>query len=170
MAKTPSQTSTPSPPPPAQPTATQDNEALTKSQTENAQLRDALTALRKERDDAVEALLRAESELETMREQLRDARQTLKRIEAKVEDAALAAAKRELDAPAVIDLPEKYRGTKRYRVGDGGAYRGGRLYQKGEVIIVIDEVPSRTWEPVVDAPAPQAPAETAETRASELSL
>jgi len=156
MAKTPSQTSTPSPPPPAQPTATQDNEALTKSQTENAQLRDAL--------------LRAESELETMREQLRDARQTLKRIEAKVEDAALAAAKRELDAPAVIDLPEKYRGTKCYRVGDGGAYRGGRLYQKGEVITVINEVPSRTWEPVVDAPAPQAPAETAETRASELSL
>lgn len=160
MAKTP-QTSTP-PTPPAQPTAAQDNEALSKSQTENAQLREALTSLRKERDDAIEALLRAEAELEATRDQLLDAQQTLKRIETKVEDAALA---------AVAELPEKYRGTKRYRVGDGGAYRGGRLHQKGDIITVVDEVPSRTWEPVIDAPegTPQAPAETG-TRASELSL
>lgn len=169
MAKTP-QTSTP-PTPPAQPTAAQDNEALTKSQTENAQLREALTSLRKERDDAIEAQLRAEAELEATRDQLLDAQQTLKRIETKVEDAALAAAKRELVAPAVAELPEKYRGTKRYRVGDGGAFHGGRLHQKGDIITVVDEVPSRTWEPVIDAPegTPQAPAETG-TRASELSL
>ena len=46
------------------------------------------------------------------------------------------------------ELPEKYRGTKTYRIGPAGHYRLGRSYLPGETITVTDEVPSKTWTPV----------------------
>jgi hypothetical protein len=80
---------------------------------------------------------------------------------------------RELQPPPPGVLPEKYRGEKRYRVDGAGAYRQGRFYAAGDVITLVDEVPSRTWVPVVDVPAPVdgAPApEGTGSRATDLSL
>lgn len=43
-------------------------------------------------------------------------------------------------------VPEKYRGTKTYRLKNQPHYRSGTLYQVGELVTVTDEIPSRTWE------------------------
>jgi len=45
------------------------------------------------------------------------------------------------------ELPEQYRGTKKYRLRVPH-YRAGVYYAAGEVITVTDEKPSRTWVPV----------------------
>lgn len=75
--------------------------------------------------------------------------------------------------PARADLPEKYRGVKRYRVGDAGGYLAGQVYRKGDVVTLVDAVPSRTWTLVEDdkpgtvpTSAPSAP----EGRPSEASI
>lgn len=64
-------------------------------------------------------------------------------------------------APATVvpgaPLPEQYRGTKQYRVGAAGAYRDGRHYSEGEIITVVDDVPSRTWTPYVKPERASAP-------------
>lgn len=44
-------------------------------------------------------------------------------------------------------IPERYRGTKTYRLGQPH-YREGVYHDAGGTITVTDEVPSRTWKPV----------------------
>lgn len=53
-------------------------------------------------------------------------------------------------------VDEKYRGVKQYRVGAAGAYREGRHYTEGEIITLVDAVPSRTWTPYEKKAAPAA--------------
>jgi hypothetical protein len=48
-------------------------------------------------------------------------------------------------------VPEKYRGTIKYRIAQAH-YRQGMYFEAGSVITITDEVPSRTWTRV-DAPA-----------------
>lgn len=102
-------------------------------------------------------------------EQLRKENERLKleraQMEAAMSAAAKVAAEQKGTAPASAELPEKYRGVKQYRVGAAGAYREGRHYTEGEIITLVDAVPSRTWTPYEKKAAPAAveapPADTA---------
>lgn len=63
--------------------------------------------------------------------------------------------------PAPYVLPEKYKGTKSYRVGPSKHYRAGRVYREGEIVTVTDEAPDADWTPVEDVEAATAPASDA---------
>lgn len=93
-------------------------------------------------------------------EQLRAENERLKKERREFEAAMRAAAEKAGQLPAAPGtLPEKYRGTKQYRVGAAGAYRQGRLYSEGEIITIVDEVPSRTWTPYEKPTSAVAPVE-----------
>ena len=49
-------------------------------------------------------------------------------------------------ADAKSNIDPKYKGEKTYRLTQPH-YRLGRLYQPGELITVVDEVPGRSWLP-----------------------
>ncbi|MDP2270922.1 MAG: hypothetical protein Q8K32_09340 [Archangium sp.] len=68
-------------------------------------------------------------------------------------------------------VPEKYRGAKQYRVGAACAYREGRHYSDGEIITLVDAVPSRTWTPhVAKKAAVQVAEPETEERPSDLQV
>ena len=77
-------------------------------------------------------------------------------------------------APAgKADLPEQYRGTKRYRVGAAGGFVGGQAYRAGDVVTLVDAIPSRTWTPLDSGKAPAAAAPVSakdEGRASDTAI
>lgn len=104
-------------------------------ETELEQLRAA-----KERAD------RRAAELETELEQLR-AKARLAANAAFEDSLAEQSEGRSFRNAAGQLVDEKYRGVKQYRVGPAGAYRDGQLYIEGEIITLVDAVPSRTWTP-----------------------
>ena len=102
-------------------------------------------------------------------EQLRKENERLRSERAQMEAAMAAAAKKAAEIKAderAVELPEKYRGVKQYRVGPAGAYRDGQLYIEGEIITLVDAVPSRTWTP--HEPKKKAAAEPVEAPVGEV--
>lgn len=101
-------------------------------------------------------------------EQLRAENARLKSERDQLESAMAAGAKKALELkaaePVSTELPEKYRGVKQYRVGPAGGYREGQHYVEGEIITLVDAVPSRTWTPHTarKAVAPPVEAESSE--------
>jgi hypothetical protein len=145
--------------------------------SENEALKAEVARLR-EQNDAVKA------DLDITKTELKAANNKFQVIQDKVEEAALAAAKKELgpEGSAKPAVPEKWRGVKYYRIGSSGGFHNNQVYRQGDVIRLENEGPSRTWTEITAAQFAAAranPGETkptvagpdaAETRASDVEI
>lgn len=73
-------------------------------------------------------------------------------------------------------LPAKFKGPRAYKL-EAPHYRGGRYLEKGTLIVVTDEIPSRTWTPLPKVPRtavrlekPKPSANAGETEIDEAAL
>lgn len=87
----------------------------------------------------------------------RAATERAEKLEAEVAALKAELAKKGAAAPVVVRAAAK--GTVKYRL-KADHYRSGVYYRAGEYIVVTDEVPSKTWERVVEGATP-APVEAA---------
>lgn len=94
-------------------------------------------------DAAVRAANEAREKAEA---QLAGAMRTIAEMQAR-DFAKTQAGVAERNVAVVPPLPEKYKGTKKYRLRVPH-YRRGVYLAAGDIITVTDEVPSKTWVPV----------------------
>lgn len=79
---------------------------------------------------------------------------------AKIEKPEKAAAEKPAKKSKPADVPEQFRGVKRYRLTKDAYVKG--LRKAGEIITVTDTVPSKTWVEVDNAGRPVERDETEE--------